>query len=187
MNLDDFQQIYNELDDQGYVPRYIDGYSVDGEAFYAAVWEQTNDDLNVRYNLTSQQLELFTREMDDHRFEPVQISGYSVNGEPRYAAIFRAIPVTKRYTLRYDMDQAKFNQVYNELHSQGYIVNQISSFTLGNESFPRYAAIWYKSSQGDDGRVVNLGLDYDQYLQLNIEMHNNNYVLVDEAATGIFG
>jgi uncharacterized protein (UPF0297 family) len=140
----------------------------------------------VRYNLTPQQLEQFNREMDDHRFEPIQISGYTVNGQSRYAAMFRAVRINKRKTLRYEMDQATFNQVYNELHSQGYVPIQISSFNNGDE-ITRYAAVWFKSGQEDEGIVVKLELAYDQYIQFILEMQNKKYVLFDEAPSGIFG
>jgi hypothetical protein len=74
---------------QGYQPVFVDGYVVNGEVMYCAIWERRNGPAwDARVELTGDQLQVRTEAFKAQGYQPVLVGGYVVNGEVRYCAIW---------------------------------------------------------------------------------------------------
>jgi len=74
-----YQQTFNQLVGQGYRLVLVDGYSVNGQDFYAAIFEQSSGPpWEARHGLTSAQYQQTFNELVGQGYRLVDVSGYEV-------------------------------------------------------------------------------------------------------------
>jgi Bacterial tandem repeat domain 1 len=78
---DQYQQAFDELVGQGFRLTHVSGYSVNGEARYAAIWEQSaGPGFAARHGLTAAQYQQTFNELVSQGFRLVDVSGFALNG-----------------------------------------------------------------------------------------------------------
>jgi hypothetical protein len=156
-----YQAAFDDLVSRGFRLVDVSGYGIDGQDFYAAIWEQ-NDGRSwaARHGLTSDQ---YQKAFDEHvrkGFRLVDVSGYEVGGEARYAAIFQQND-GRSWSARHGLTAAQYQQTFDEHVRQGFRLVDVSGYGIGGQDF--YAAIF----EQNDGRswAARHGLTSQQYQQ----------------------
>ena len=127
---DQYQQAFDQLVGQGFRLTYVSGFNVNGEARFAAIWEQSaGPGFAARHGLTSDQYQQAFNELVGQGFRLTHVSGYSVNGEARYAAIWEQ-SAGPGFAARHGLTAAQYQQTFDELVSQGFRLVDVSGFAL---------------------------------------------------------
>jgi hypothetical protein len=156
---DEYQAVVDRLAPQGFRPVEVSGYSVDGQARYATVWEQRQGPAWVaRHGLTSDEYQQEFDRLTGEGFAPVSISGYTVGGRDLYAAVWeqRQGPA---WVARHGLTSDEYQREFDRLLAEGFRLVDVSGYFVGGTD--RYAAIW----QMNDGRAwaARHGLTAEQY------------------------
>ncbi len=74
-----YQQTFNQLVGQGYRLVNVSGYSVNGQALYAAIFEQSSGPAwEARHGMTSDQYQQTFNQLVGQGYRLVDVSGYEV-------------------------------------------------------------------------------------------------------------
>jgi hypothetical protein len=73
---DQYQQTFNQLTAEGFRPVLVDGYAVNGQPLFAAIFEQSSGPaFQARHNLTSNQYQQTFNQLTAEGFRPRIVSG----------------------------------------------------------------------------------------------------------------
>lgn len=155
-----YQQVFNDMDKQGYRLTSISGYESGGGARYAALWSKSAGQPSAaRHGLDPQQYQAAFDSLSKQGYRLTYVNGYAVGGKPYYAGIWQkgAGPVS---AARHGMTAEQYQAAVDEMVKQGYGLAHVSVLSLGGS--PRFAAIFEK---GMPGWVARHGLTAAQYQQ----------------------
>lgn len=140
-----YQQEFDKLTGQGYCLDLVSGYSVGGQARYAAIWEQKSCPAYVaRHGLTSAAYQQeFDQLVGQQGYRLKLVSGYEVGGQDFYAAIWEK-SAGPAFVARHGMTPQAYQQEFDSLAGQGYCLSLVSGYSVGGQD--RYAAIWEKKN-----------------------------------------
>jgi CubicO group peptidase (beta-lactamase class C family) len=144
----EYQSEFNKYVAQGYRPVQVSVYVVNNQAYYAAIFEQTQNAPAwvARHGINATE---YQREFDKYvgqGYRLIDISVYVVNNQDYYAAIFEQTS-TPAWVVRHGMTNAEYQSEYAKYAGQGYRLVRVCGYELNGQD--RYAAIWEKSSGGD--------------------------------------
>jgi CubicO group peptidase (beta-lactamase class C family) len=157
---DTYQAEFDSLVSQGFRLIKLSGYSVNGQDFYASIWDQSpgpawaglhrvpGADYQAQFDsLTSQGL------------RPVDISGYEKDGSAYFAAIFEQSEVPGGWSAAHGVAGADYQALFDSNVANGLMPLRVSGYTIGGADY--YASIWI----GWDGRGWSAvhGLDDASY------------------------
>ena len=126
-----YQQTFDQLVPQGFRPRHVSGYVVNGQDFYAAIFEKDGGPaFAARHGLTSAQYQQTFDQLVAQGFRLHQVSGYVVNGQDRYAAIFEK-DGGPAFAARHGLTSAQYQQTFDQLAAQGFRLRQVSGYGQG--------------------------------------------------------
>src|SRR6266700_1509113 len=144
MTSQQYQQEFNTWVGQGYVLTLVDGYTLNNQDRYAAIWEKRSSPPFVaRHGLTSQQYQQEFNTQVGQGFRLKLVSGYSAGDQDRYAAIWEK-DGGPPFVARHGLTSQQYQQEFNTQVSQGFRLVWVSGYRHGTEE--RYAAIWEKSA-----------------------------------------
>jgi len=146
---------------QGYRLKWVSGYNVAGQDFYAAIWEKTSGPAFVaRHGMTSQAYQQEFDKWTGQGYCLTLVSGYSVGNQDRYAAIWeqKSCPA---YVARHGLTSQGYQQEFNNWTTQGYRLKLVSGHKIGGKQ--SYAAIWEKTPGPEF--VARHGMTSDGYQQ----------------------
>ncbi len=146
----------------GAAQRIASGYSVGGQARYAAIWEQkTCPALVARHGLTAAAYQqAFDTLVGQHGYRLKLVNGYEVGGQDFYAAIWEKA-AGPAFVARHGLTSQQYQQEFDKLIGEGYRLKLVSGHKVGgNQS---YAAIWEKTS--GPAFLARHGLSSDAYQQ----------------------
>ena len=156
-----YQTEFDKLKGQGYRLTQVSGYTVQGKARYAALWEKRSGPAYIaRHGLTSTQYQTEFNQQNNKGFRLTQVSGYSINGQARYAAIWEK-GSGPAYVARHGLTSAQYQAEFNQQTQKGFRLTQVSGYSVNGQA--RYAAIWEKGS--GPAYVARHGLTSAQYQQ----------------------
>lgn len=156
---DAYQREFDSLAGQGYRLIRLSGYSVNGQDYYASIWDLSpgpawvgmhrvpGDDYQAQYDsLTAQ------------GFRPVDISGYEKDGADYYTAIFEQSQISG-WSASHGVAGADYQGVFDTNAASGLRPMRVSGFAVGGADY--VASIWV----ADDGTpwAAAHGLDGDAY------------------------
>ena len=169
-----YQQTFDQLVAQGYRPTCVNGYGVNGQALYAAIFEQSGGVAwQARHGLTGEQYQQTFDQLVSQGYRLVHVSGYGVNGQALYAAIFeqRSGP---GWQARHGLTGAQYQQTFDQLVGQGYRPTCVSGYNVNGQVF--YAAIF---EQGEaPAWQARHGLNSAQYQQTFDQLAAQGYRLL---------
>ncbi|WP_255258783.1 hypothetical protein [Bacillus pseudomycoides] len=183
LTAEQYQRTFNELVAQGYRLIYISGYTVQGQDYYAAIWEKRGGpEWQARHGLTSSQYQQTFNELVAQGYRLIRVSGYGSGGQDRYAAIWekRGGP---EWQARHGLTAEQYQRTFNELVAQGYRLIHVSGHT--NDGIDRYAAIWEK--RGGPEWQARHGLTAEQYQRTFNELVAQGYRLIQVSGYGSNG
>ena len=156
---DAYQREFDSLAGQGFRLVKLCGYTVNGQDFYASIWDMSPGPAWVgmhRVPGTDYQAQ-FDR-LTAQGFRPVDISGYERNGSDHYTAIFEQSDIGG-WSAAHGVPGADYQSVFDQNVAAGMRPLRVSGFTVGGADY--IASIWV----GDDGTpwAAMHGLDADGY------------------------
>ena len=140
-----FQRLFDHLADSGYMPEWLDGYSVGGKTFYNMVWRPAEGKWRAFFGQTAGD---YQQKIDDAKadgFVPVHLDSYLSGGKVRHAVIFAKIAGAwrARHGLTVDAHQKVFNQAVKD----GFRPVCISVVSVNGER--RYTVLYHKVNLGN--------------------------------------
>jgi hypothetical protein len=145
----------------GYALEWIDGYSVDGDVRYNAIFRPAgNVAWQAVHGLSAAQYQQRFTAITGQGYRPTQVESYSSDGEVRYAAIFRKDggPETRAY---HGLTAQQHQQRFDDWSAAGFRARNIAVTAVGGQ--PRYTALYEKSDGG--GWIAKSRLTPDEYQQ----------------------
>lgn len=174
-----YQQTFDELLAQGFRPVSVSGYAENGEARYAAIWEQTGGAWQARHGLSRQQYQQAFDELAAGGFVLRQVSGYRVGVDVQFAAIWDHAPGTG-FAGRHGLTSSQHQQAFDELVGQGFRMTSISGYS--DTGIARYASSWTQLPAG--AWQARHGLTSDGYQQAFDELTAQGFRPVQVSAYG---
>lgn len=134
-----YQQEFNTQAANGYRLVLVNGYTVQGTDYFAAIWEKSSGGAWIaRHNLTSAQ---YQQEFDAQvasGYRLVHVSGYGSSSE-RYAALWRK-ESGPAWVARHGLTSAQYQAAFDSLVASGYHVSLVSGYPTNDGT--RYVAIF---------------------------------------------
>ena len=178
---DGYQKTFDELVGQGFRPTCVSGYSIGGDARYAAIFEaSTGVGFAARHGLTSDQYQQAFDDLVGQGFRLTYVSGFTVAGTDRYAAIWEQ-SAGPPFAARHGLTADQYQQTFNELVGQGFRLTHVSGYSVNGDA--RYAAIWEQSA--GPAFAARHGLTADQYQQTFNELVGQGFRLVDVTGSAL--
>jgi hypothetical protein len=141
---DQYQQAFDELTGQGFRPINVSGYTLNGEARYAAIFEQRDGPaFAARHGLTAAQYQQTFDELTGQGFRPRDVSGFGLGGEAHFAAIFEQ-DGGPAFAARHGLSADQYQQAFDELTGQGMVPTVVSGYNVGGQD--QFAAIFEQQS-----------------------------------------
>jgi hypothetical protein len=170
-----YQAAFDQFVGQGYRLVKVSGYSVNGQDYYAAIWDKSGGSAWVaRHGLTSAQYQAAFDQYVAQGYRLVDVSGYSVNGQDYYAAIWDKSGGSA-WVARHGLTSAQYQAAFDQFVGQGYRLVHVSGYSVNGQD--RYAAIWDKSNS--PAWVARHGLTSSQYQATFDQLVGQGYNLVD--------
>lgn len=142
MSSSQYQSEFNKWAGQGYRLTHIDGYTINNQDRYAAIWVKMSGPAWVaRHRMSSSQYQSEFNKYVGQGFRLTSITGYTVDNQPRYAAIWEKT-TGPTWQARHELTSAQYQSVFNSLVSQGYRPSLVNGYTVDNQD--RYACIFIK-------------------------------------------
>ena len=140
-----YQQEFDKNAAAGLTLAWVDGYTIGGTDFYAAIWEKRTAPpaFIARHGLTSAQYQAAFDTNSRNGFRLELVNGYAVGSEPRYAAIWRKAP-SPPWAARHGLTSEQYQEAFDQMSAQGFHLVHVSGFKAGSQTL--YAGIWEKSA-----------------------------------------
>jgi CubicO group peptidase (beta-lactamase class C family) len=135
-----YQAVYDTYTSQGYRPRYISGYVVNGVEYFAGIWEKvTGVTWVARHNLTAAQYQSAFNTYTNQGYVLKCISGYNKNGVDLYAAVWekKSAPL---WSARHGITAANYQHVFDNHYYTGYRPVLLNAFASGTSA--KFNGFW---------------------------------------------
>lgn len=144
---------------------YVDGYSLNEKATYAAIWQKKSvQGLLARHGLTAAQYQNEATKYARDGYKLMHISGYAVNRKAYYAAIWKKADNSKQIT-RHGLSSQQYQNEVNTHWKNGYRILQVDSYDVNGKVY--YAAIFEKVPGRFSARHQLTPINY----QLQVDNH----------------
>ena len=141
-----YQTEFDRMASSGYRPVWIDGYSVDGKAFYNVIFRPDNGkEWIARHGLTGTQYEAEFQKHTKAGFKLTHVDCYDTDSGLHYAAIFSKA-VGPDFIAYHGRDSGEHQKQFDKLTKEGWYPTVISVASSGGKL--RHAAIYVKANYG---------------------------------------
>lgn len=139
-----YQKEFDDNNRAGYNIRQVCGYVVNGQEYFAAIWDKgSRGALRARHNLSAAQYQAeFTQNSKDG-YVLTCVSGYQKGGTDLYAAIWEKKSCPMWYA-RHGIPAMNYQNVFDNMYYQGYEPTYLNAFASGSSC--RFNAIWENTS-----------------------------------------
>src|SRR5665809_91564 len=130
-NLDagQYQQAFDEFVGQRFRLTCVNGYAVNGQERFAAIWEQDGGPAFVaRHNLDAGQYQQAFDEFVGQGFRLTCVNGYTVNGREGLATSWEQ-DGGPAFVARHNLDAGQYQQAFDEFVGQGFRLTCVSGYT----------------------------------------------------------
>lgn len=139
-----YQAAFDAYLSQGYRLVHVDGYTVGGVDYYAAIWDKSSSGAWVaRHGLTSAEYQAAFDGYVSQGYRLRHVSGYAVGSEARYAGIWERVNDGVAWVARHGLTGAAYQAAFDAYVSQGHRLVGVSGYTVNGLDY--YAALWDKS------------------------------------------
>ena len=143
----EYQATFDALVAQGYRLRCISGYAENGQARYAALWDQAEGpEWQARHGLSRSQYQQAFDQMAADGYTPVQVSGYRVGVDVRFAALWER-RTEVNWIGRHAMTASQYQAAFDQAVQAGYHLVSVCGYS--DTGIARYAAIWHDGAVGN--------------------------------------
>ena len=129
---------------QGYRPTFVSGYTLNGKARFAVIWEKRTGAWVARQGLTTAQNKAYLEEVTKQGFRPAHVTAYVVGGAARFAVIYDRRPIAPQFDFRTGMSGVGFRLRQRTNARAGRRLITVSAYHVNGRD--RYAALWQRRS-----------------------------------------
>jgi len=170
----DFQNQFKLLVSQGYRLVKVSGYCENNEARYAGIWHKRGGNLwQARHGISPDAYQQAIIDLDKQGYRPTHVSVFTIGDQLFFSAIWeqqQGLP----WLARHDLTSTEYQQLFNDLSSQGWRLRCVSGYEVGGEA--RYACIWDQYAGPD--WAARHGLDASAYQQAFDEFNSKGFRLI---------
>ena len=142
MTSEQYQAYFDKYIGEGYILKQVDGYTVNGTDYYAAIWAMDSVPAFVAHHrMTSEQYQSYFDQYIAQGYRLVDVSGYTVNGIANYAAIWYK-DGGPAFVARHGLNSQQYQAAFDDYVSQGYRLTVVDGYEVNGIDY--YAAIWVK-------------------------------------------
>ncbi|HET8934834.1 MAG TPA: serine hydrolase [Polyangiales bacterium] len=165
-----YQAEFNTQSANGYRLVLVNGYTVQGVDYFAAIWDKSAGGAWIaRHNLSSAQYQTEFNTQSANGYRLVHVSGYGSASE-KYAALWRKVS-GPAWVARHGLTSAQYQAAFDGYAASGYHLSLVSGFPTS--AGMRYAGIW------EQGAVLpwqaRHGLSAAQYQQTFEDLRYQGY------------
>jgi len=147
MTASDYQTNFNTYVAQGYRPVLVNGYTVNGTPYFAAIWDKSpSTGWVARHGMTSAQYQSAFDTYVAQGYRLRWVSGYAQGNTDYYAAIWEKPSTNVAWVAHHGMTSAQYQSYFDQYTSQGYRPILVGGYVVNNVD--SYVAIWDKSPSG---------------------------------------
>lgn len=161
-NVNEFNNSFNELKNEGFRPVLVDGYNTGGERHYASIWENNTETIEwaERRDMSGDEFAAWFKEFVKKGFRLRYLSGYEFNNKQQLAGVFekRGSVPWKAYA---GLTAIEYRIKFDAAKRDGYYPVQISPYTACGQVW--FAGIFEKMDNKKDTPVTLFGLTPFQY------------------------
>ncbi|KAK4442189.1 hypothetical protein QBC34DRAFT_456007 [Podospora aff. communis PSN243] len=152
-----YSAAFNQYANQGYRLTLVNGYTVNNQSRFAAIWDKSRLDgaWVARHGMNNAQYQAAFDQYVGQGYKLVHVSGYSENNQPRFAAVFHRLnrPTGEAWVARHGLTKDAYWREFNNLLNQGYRLLTVSPYVVNGVEY--FAAIW------DQSRIPYWGAHHD--------------------------
>ncbi|MEM9594660.1 MAG: hypothetical protein AAGD06_10360 [Acidobacteriota bacterium] len=129
MTSEEYQQQYDQWTGRGYRLVKVSGFGLDGEAIYAAIWEQDTSGTPwaARHGMTSEGYQDEFNRLGEAGYRVVHLSAFAVDGESRFAAIWEKVS-GPAWSARHGMTSDGYQEEFNYKAKDGFRPRVVSGY-----------------------------------------------------------
>ncbi|KAL3489680.1 hypothetical protein BJX62DRAFT_238943 [Aspergillus germanicus] len=171
-----YQAKFDKYIADGYRLRQVNGYTVDGTVYFAAIWDKSPapGPWVARHNIDGPSLQKYTDEYIEKGYRVADVSAYEVDGEARFAAIWEKVDDGNAWWAWASMTASDYQAKFDKYLKDGYRLTDVSGYAIGNKVY--YAAIW-DTSAASGAWVARHGMDSSTFQSLFNKYKAEGYVL----------
>jgi CubicO group peptidase (beta-lactamase class C family) len=159
----EFSTLFDQYSQMGYMPIDVEGYAIDGELLYSAIWLDNIENLDWYEwrNLSSAE---FAEKFDMYSadFRMIDVESYLFGGQQYYAGIWVENSNGRGWAEWRDMTSKQFGEKWAELRDAGYRLIDYEVYPTADGW--RYAGVWRQNTDRPDwvhkDAVDTLAQDY---------------------------
>ena len=118
----------------------MNGYSVNNQALYAAIWQKiSSPPMIARHGMSAAQYQTEFNTQTANGYRPAHISAYTVNNQPFFAAIWVKTS-GPAWIARHGLTAAQYQEEFDTQGDNGYQLVDVSGYNVNGVNY--YAAVW---------------------------------------------
>ncbi|KAI9924070.1 hypothetical protein ASPWEDRAFT_38547 [Aspergillus wentii DTO 134E9] len=173
---DAYHAKFEEYLDQGYRVSQVNGYTVNGKDYYAAIWDKTSNSSAAwvsRHGMSTGWMQKYFDTYLEQGYTLTHVSGYEVGKEARYAAVWEKKNDGAKWVAAGNLTSTEYQDRFDKYVNEGYRLVDVDGYEVDGEVF--YAAIWDKSASGP--WVARHGMDSPSFQAEFDKYRAEGYVL----------
>ncbi len=141
LSASEYQTEFDKWTNQGYRLTDVSAYSLQGKAYYAAIWEKSANPpaWSARHGMSSELYQAEFQKHADQGYRLKKVSGYSISGKVYYAAIWEKSG-QGAWIARHGLTRQEYQDDFDRFFYQGYRPAWIAGYNVNGK--PYYAGIW---------------------------------------------
>ncbi|KAA8650992.1 hypothetical protein EYZ11_004299 [Aspergillus tanneri] len=145
---DQYHAKFEDYLNQGYHVVQVNGYTVNGTDYYAAIWDKSPvGPWASRHGMSTKGTQKYFNAYRDEGYRMTHISGYEVSHEARYAAVWeKSDDNSTAWESRGNLTASQYQSTFDDFVKKGYRPVHVDGYEVDGEVY--YAAIFEKSSSG---------------------------------------
>ncbi|MEE3329133.1 MAG: serine hydrolase [Myxococcota bacterium] len=132
------------VDEQGYGIRHVSGYSINGQAYYAAIFDRSpSPEWISEHGLSEPTYQARVTELAELGFQPVVISAFWIGNAEYFAAVWHKVNL--RFKARHGVDRGDYQNLVDDLYYEGFSPMAVKGYSRPGTAAAgttQYATMW---------------------------------------------
>lgn len=143
----EYQGQFDAFASMGFRIRLVNGYTVAGDARYAAIWDKSAGPMPIaRHGLSSSEYQRAFDTFVSQGYRLKHVSGCSQGNQASYAALWEKSWNSTAWVAHHGMTTSEYQTLFDKYVGQGFRLVHVNGYVVSNVDY--YAAIWDKSPSG---------------------------------------